>query len=128
MKINSFTPAENIKRSHRKENKLFKAYTGIAVHADGTHKEAVDMRVYYPGERAYVCVWVRGEDKSGSGSDYAGGYGYDKISAAADGALKAAGVDMERFGGTGQTSEAVKAVTDFLFPDALTTFVVHSHG
>lgn len=117
-----------MKRSHRKENKLHRAYKGIAVFADGTYREAVDLRVYYPGERAYVCVWVRSKEESGSGSDFADGSGYDKTSAAADGALEKAGIDMERFGGTGQTTYAVQVVTDFLYPDALSTFVVQAHG
>ena len=53
----------------------------------------------------YACVWIYGEDKYWSGKGQVGGYGYDKISAAIDFALRDAGVNIGySFGGAGETA------------------------
>lgn len=58
----------------------------------------------------YACVWVFGGNRkngwvSWSGKGQAGGYGYDKQSAAIDIAIRNAGIDLGyRFGGAGYGS------------------------
>ena len=78
--------------SHRKEGKCFLTVYAAIV----GDKVPVELRIYYTGTKAYACIWINDNNTetylSGSGS--AGGYGYDKRSAAADEAIRNAGVTI----------------------------------
>lgn len=120
-----------INGNHRKEEKFFESYIGLAIFKDGKPKKAVSLRLYCTGERVYCCVWLKGTELLWqSGSAFAGGYGYHKASAAANEALHNAGVTLsESIDGRGDEAiaEAVEAVTLALYPDC-TPYVVHAHG
>lgn len=120
--VKSFTPREDIKASDRDRTakhirKGFKAVCAV----DGRLYELVDLRIGSTDSTAYACVWMHrfsgGDWAYGSGR--AGGYGYDRSSAAAEAAFRAAGVTMsEGFGGAGDsmTREAVLALGRYLAP------------
>ena len=89
--------------------------------------ELVDLRIGATASTAYACVWFKGEKKWAYGSGKAGGYGYDKGSAAAEAAFRAAGMVTSGFGGTGCNREAVKAAGEYL-SDGKPVFVVEFYG
>lgn len=92
-------PRDAIKGSYRKDQ-LYRAYK-ILDPKDGSC--IVDARVYFPGSVAYACVWIHDDKIHASGSGKAGGYGYDKESAAVAEALENAGVTLsENIAGVGQ--------------------------
>jgi hypothetical protein len=116
MKINTINPQQNLKSTHRKDRGLHKGYKGIVL-KDGEFRELVDLRIYWPGQVAYACLWFNSLSKKtetrfhASGSGKASGYGYCKESAAAYEAFESAGIEMEHWGGSGQTKTAVEALT-----------------
>ena len=75
------------------------------------------------GSVVYCIVWINGNDKWGRGVGKAGGYGYDKKSAALGAALRDAGVVLNKnIEGVGESAEleAIRALGDALgFPDAI---------
>lgn len=80
----------------------------------------------------YAAVWVfgraLGDYKSWSGSGKAGGYGYDKVSAAIDSAIRNAGIILPyHFGGAGE-GKIKNALEDIAAALGYTTFYVHSGG
>lgn len=121
--INKFEPKQALKISHRKENKLDKAFIGI----DKQGKELFNLRMYFPGQTCYACLWVFCGNSHATGSGSAGGYGYEKRSAAADSAFRNAGIDCTRFHGTGETYEACVALGKYLAGDEFLT-VVEAYG
>lgn len=117
-----------LKTGHRKENSgLLRSYKVIDLTKRYKATDAacpIDVRVYYPRETCYACVWISTSDAWGNGSGKAGGYGYDKPSQAIENAFVAAGVKFTRsFGGVGES-----AVREFLEELAralgLTDFIV----
>lgn len=60
--------------------------------------ELVDLRLYMSksnsASQVYASVWISGKDFYTSGYGVAGGYGYCKRSAAADNALRSAGIQL----------------------------------
>lgn len=90
-------------RSFRKENKLHAAYSLIDIKGE---RVLVDLRLYYPGETCYCCVWVNVPGYSLSASDRATGYGYHKESAAAGEALRKCGFEFKE-GINGRGDEAI---------------------
>jgi hypothetical protein len=116
-------------RAHRKENSFMYNYIGLAV-VDDKIVEAVDCRIYGTNARNYCCLWWRANGKYGSGSDYAGGYGYHRPSAAAAGAFSASGVELDSdISGRGDRAieDAVLALTQSLYPNAHCQVIV-AHG
>jgi len=108
------------KASQRKENNLWKEYA-FFVHQpdDKPHKirAAVTVRFYFPGQTTCYCAfWVNLGEHSIRATGKAGGYGYEKKSAAFEDAARAAGFKFsENFGGKGETAiiEAGKAILSF---------------
>ena len=120
--VKNFTPREDIKASDRDRTAkhIRKGFKAVCA-ADGRLYELVDLRIGQTDTTAYACVWLHrysgGAYAYGSGR--AGGYGYDRSSAAAEAAFRAAGVTMtEGFGGAGDqmTREAVFALGRYLAP------------
>lgn len=120
--VKSFSPREDIKASDRDRTAkhIRKGFKAVCA-ADGRLYDLVDLRIGQTDMTAYACVWAHrfsgGDWAYGSGR--AGGYGYDRTSAAAEAAFRAAGVTMsEGFGGAGDsmTREAVLALGKYLAP------------
>ena len=106
METTKFELKDNLKVSHRRENGFSKSYQLIAFTGD-KFIVAVDLRLYNSASRVYACVWIDDHVNKlyGSGSDYAGGYGYHKASAAASGAFNSAGIDFnESIDGRGDSA------------------------
>lgn len=111
LKIESITPKDGLKISHRKENRLDRAFVAI----DKKGSTLAELRIYYPATVAYACLWVRGEGAWANGSGSAGGYGYDKTSAATAQAFSSAGIKVNRsFAGTGESLKAMEALGRYL--------------
>lgn len=120
--VKNFTPKEGIKASDRDRTAkhIQKGFKAVYV-ANGRLYDLVDLRIGQTDTTAYACVWLHmyngGAYAYGSGR--AGGYGYDRGSAAAEAAFRAAGVTMtEGFAGAGDsmTREAVLALGRYLEP------------
>ena len=85
----------------------------------------VDVRFYAAprGSVVYCIVWVNGDSKWGRGVGRAGGYGYDKRSAALGAAIDDAGIKLDAdISGRGDCAEqkAILAIGDALgYPDAV---------
>ena len=106
---------------NRKESSYFGGLLAVAkVHKSekynlGGLSAVIDCRFYGSGSRVYCCVWLNfpatkkhpdGIHVSGGG--YAGGYGYDKKSAALASALEQAGVKLPwSLSGTGENERAL---------------------
>ena len=87
---------------HRK-NCLSKSITIL----DSKFKKRCDYREYYnaSGSTCYVVVWFHSKNVSFSISGTAGGYGYDKASAALSSSLLSAGFKFNQsFSGAGQSA------------------------
>lgn len=134
---------EGIKTTHRDRqyrNGLAHGYKAIAI-IKGEAVDLVDLRISYTSSgTAYACVWLyqpinpgAGIPGSGwsTGSGSAGGYGYDKGSAAADTAIRAAGVQLsEGINGRGASAvrEAVQAVGEALAAGTWPVYVVEMYA
>lgn len=109
--------------------KGFKAIAPVPDLGPGEYETLVDLRLYWTPSRVYARVWIRGGGHYHYGQGMAGGYGYDKESAAAGDAIGAAGVGLsEDIGGRGESAieEALQAIAAALgYPDAL---LIKSHG
>lgn len=117
MKIESFNRVSNINGSYRKE----KGYAGTYLVVDSEGIVKIDLRIYWTAHTCWACVWLVG----GSGSGKAGGYGYDKESAAVWSAFKSAGVSISGLSGTGMIKEALELVATEM---GLTNFkIFHTH-
>lgn len=133
---------ENAKRPDNKE--LVSAYSLVVRLPSGEMREVITARCYMGRSASasvvHAVLWVRcadGEWTSGSGS--AGGYGYDKESAALADAVKSAGIelkDLDRtdrpdrwldFGGTGESyySQVFDAIARAAGYRGRTLFVSH---
>ncbi len=117
MDVTQFNPCEGINaKAHRRESAFLREIVAIDLDAG---RAAVTLRIYGTQARNYACVWIS-ERKAGiyaSGSGMAGGYGYHRSSAAAEAALRSAGVTLsDHIGGVGDAAmrEAVKAVAHHL--------------
>lgn len=109
--------------SHRKETKCY-FYSIQAVTTHGGYSFApVELRLYGTDSQWTACVWINAAALHNSGSGKAGGYGYDKPSAAAHQAIYNAGIDLsEPIDGRGYTAiiDAVQAIAIAIgYPDAI---------
>ena len=83
-------------------------------------REIIDLRVYYPkdgADRVFACFWLNDNRKGYNlaGSDYAGGYNYDKSTAACVGAIESAGVQFsEPVNGQNQLKTGLASIAEFL--------------
>lgn len=93
------TRTENLNgKAHRKEDHFYRSVSAL-VPTTGRPDDfiaAVDLRLYSTRATHYACLWVRPAqgDVYLSGSGKAGGYGYDRASAAAHSAIISAGIQL----------------------------------
>lgn len=122
MKIESFNPTQGINgKAHRKEKHFDGSYMVVDM-TNGNVK--IDLRLYSTNSTNYACVWF-GNGEMANGSGKAGGYGYNRESAAAFAAFYSAGVFISDFAGTGKIVEALELVATEL---GLTNFkIFHAH-
>jgi len=121
---------DGINRTHRKDDALQHEYSIIDPR---TGAAIVTLRLYWTGgSRWYACLWILDYETRtyGSGSGYAGGYGYCKQSAAASSAIDAAGITLaQRIDGVGTEAirEALIAIAAKLHPRRK-MILHHAHG
>ena len=116
MEVLSYIPQDNVKPSTMdriRKRELVRAYHLVDLNRGDT---IIDVRVYMgksaSASTVYAAIWIKGE-KWGVGTGSAGGYGYDKRSAAIAEALSHAGVKLSMdIGGRGDglVMEALKAI------------------
>lgn len=130
--INSLKDGINAK-AHRKENSFFSSYqlvsfdpTKSAEYHKGFNTN-LDVRFYGSGSTVYCCIWgsIRGTHFNGSGK--AGGYGYDKKSAAFSSALTSAGFNVDGLSCTGENETAIHIIAKELIGLEYYT-IIKSHG
>lgn len=124
--INNLTDGINAK-AHRKENKFYKSLQIVSFLTDRGFNQPLDVRFYGSGQTVYCCIWgsIKGTYFNGSGK--AGGYGYDKESAAFEDALQSAGFNVSGLSATGQNEEAINIIaTDLMSLEAFT--IVRANG
>jgi len=105
--------------SHRKEKNGFHAeYAALVLNPTCQElRQPVVLRLYWPSETCYACLWVNGEEVHTQGSGKAGGYGYCKASAAAQAAIDNAGFRLScpiDGRGTEKIKDAVLAIAHAL--------------
>lgn len=108
-------PGNNKIDSYRKENYFLKE---IAVIDTKEMKSRIIVRFYATDKVHYCCLWVFTHENSFSGAGKAGGYGYDKLSAAFQDAMHNAGlINSPSVDGVGQS--AVEECLKYLFVDLM---------
>jgi hypothetical protein len=128
----TFNPTAKTKfnRSSRKEVKCyFDSYSAlIPSNYDKQANAVVDLRLYCTGSVWHCAVWINGNGTHTSGTGSAGGYGYDKQSAAASDAIRNAGFTLsENIAGVGSSAieRAVYAIAEAIgHPEAI---IFHAH-
>jgi hypothetical protein len=125
-KLSATIPTYNNKKDNAKNlggnKETVDRYLSIAklkTAPDGNFMTVIDARFYMGRSSSasvvYCSVWINCYGYTTSGHGSAGGYGYDKISAALGEALESAGVVLNRsINGSGQTREALEAITEAL--------------
>lgn len=111
--------------SYRKENDFWCSYKAL----DKDFNEIVDCRFYCTkGGTVYCCIWVHGDNGWFSASAKAGGWGYDKKSAALATALDNAGVKLNAsISCTGYVKEPIEAIAKY-FSGKRNIHVIESYG
>lgn len=119
MKANIENIREGAKvQSNRKKDAFYKQFALYALDMpdyNGEPRKLVCLRLYATDARHYACIWVNGSDAYGCGGGNAGGYGYDRGSAAAQEAIEDAGITLdESIDGRGDEAirAAVKAIAE----------------
>lgn len=110
-----------------REKELVKAYKVIDAASSDRYKARsvdtiVDCRLYMErssnASTVYCALWVHGRpNRYGTGTGTAGGWGYDKQSAAVASAIKSAGITLENsISGVGDDAvrQALLAIADYL--------------
>lgn len=135
--VTSFRPKSNSLGSYRKEKTgLYRQYTILNferafINSQGIsqYEESVIVRVYWPRETAYACVWISTPDNYAIGKGKAGGCGYHKESAAIDEALRDAGIQLEHcIHGVGDSAimGALAAIAKFIGLNSWTVTTAHA--
>jgi hypothetical protein len=133
----SFKPQSNSLGSYRKEKHgLFRQYTllnfekaHILQSGIPQYDQPLIIRVYWPAETAYACLWLSTKDAYAVGRGKAGGWGYCKESQAIENAFFSAGLRFEQaIGGVGEPAimAAIKAFADFVELKNYTVTVAHA--
>ena len=134
----NYTPESRSLGSYRKEaHGLHKQYTLIDLSAvpyvtpNGIlqYPNTAIVRVYWPAQTAYACVWLSFKDSYSVGKGKAGGCGYCKESAAIDNALGSAGIQLQHsIHGVGEFAiwGALAAIAEFAKLDRWTVTVSHA--
>jgi hypothetical protein len=133
----SFNPQSNSLGSYRKEKHgLYRQYTllnfekaHILQSGIPQYDQPLIIRVYWPAETAYACLWLSTKDVYAVGRGKAGGWGYCKESQAIENAFLSAGLRFEQaIGGVGESAvmSAIKAFADFAELKNYTVTIAHA--
>lgn len=97
-------------------DKLRDSRVYVVAYESGEFSIPIELRIYYPRKsdgRVRAALWVRAGGKYFAGAGSAGGYGYNKPSAAAGAAISAAGIELSQdIEGRGEETvfEALRAI------------------
>lgn len=118
--------APNIKPSYRKEDKFNQSYIIVAIDEKQQFRQPLDVRFYWTAQTCYCCLWGSLNGTWFNGCGKAGGYGYEKKSAAMEEALRSAGFNVKGLSATGMIEEAMHKIAALA---GLTTYtIVNAHG
>ena len=93
------TNNSNLNPNHRKEKNRGSSILAILKKNNDDDNATITVDVHLPNrgaKRVYSCVWIH-DRKTGtyiSGSDYADGGGYDRVTSAISGAFESAGIEF----------------------------------
>ncbi len=110
---------EGIKNAQKiRDKELIRAYYGLYINKEGKIQNFIDAR-FFMGRSSqssvvYCLLWIHGDTQWGSGKGQAGGYGYDKTSAAFSEALDSAGIKNYGINSAGETAikQAIQEIAD----------------
>ena len=114
---------QNLKISHRKIDHYTRTYRVVIInpepdYTDNRLETLIELRIYATNARHYACVWIsdKAKQRYANGSGFASGYGYDRESAAAEFALRSAGLDVSGIWGVGDGAirEALRLIAQWL--------------
>ena len=112
--INKLVQGINAK-AHRRENSFYKSLSLVNFNSKTKQfNTPLDVRFYGSASVIYCCVWGSIKESYFNGSGKAGGYGYDKASAAFSAALTSAGFDVESLSCTGENETAINIIANSL--------------
>ena len=103
------------------DKERIKSYTLVTQDAKGKYKTPIQIQVYMGRSSSasvvYASIWCSNHEIYISGKGSAGGYGYDKKSAAIGDAIRSAGIRLEHdIDGVGESAvkDAMVAIARFL--------------
>lgn len=139
MKVTEFNRQEDPMIGKIREKELVHAFHVINLDGDKSdyknYPELVDCRLYMGRSSSssvvYCAIWIKLLDRWIVGRGNAGGYGYDKMSAAVDGALDSAGFKFdEGIGGVGNDAikDALIAVCEHFGYNKERLYIVESYA
>lgn len=111
--------------ANRKEKNFYKELAAIIILQDGSTK-TICFRFYATASKHYCCVFASLGSEWLHTSGNAGGYGYNRESAALYDALKKAGIDFSGLSGSGQCEEALKMLADHYYHYSAHHIIIHS--
>lgn len=117
MEINTIKLTQNNIPRREAVSRGYASY--VAIDTEGKHILTVKTRYTNHGTCHAVAYIYGREHGFGTGYGKAGGYGYDKESAAVANALEKAGINVTGLSATGQTREALERIAKQLNPDFL---------
>lgn len=115
MKATLLNTSKGINRNYRKENGFYGEYMILSVNSAGGIDKKVSLRLYSTQAKNYACIWISGNGEMLSGSGSAGGYGYNRMSAACSDAILNAGFKLDTsIAGVGESAvkEALLAIAE----------------
>jgi hypothetical protein len=112
-------------KSNRKENVFYKELSAICILQDGSVK-TISFRFYATKSKHYCCVFAALGSEWLHTSGSAGGYGYNRESAALYQALSKAGIEISGLNGSGQCEEALKMLADHYYNYSAHHIIIHS--
>lgn len=129
MKTQTTNRPQKFTTGHRKENKCyFQAFIAQAV-IENKIMTLAELRIYSgDGAKVTACFWANHDSRSGSG--WASGYGYCKLSSAAHEAIVNAGIDLsEPIGGRGVSAiyDAMEAIARMYAGENAIINVIRTH-
>lgn len=116
MKISINELKENEVRKYRKENNFYRSLQLVCFNPERIGKYSngfstvLNVRFYGTQAMTYCCIWGSINKIYFHAGGKAGGYGYDRESAAFSEALTNAGFNVEGLSATGQNEQAINII------------------
>src|SRR5574338_479645 len=124
---NGLREGKNVGKN-RKANHFSSAFHLITLNGENEFTIPLEVRFYQTDAKAYCCLWGNIGSIYFSGGGGAGGYGYDKKSAAFEDALIDAGFSVYGLSGTGMNEQAIESIAKNIMNLKTGSYIIlHSH-